>query len=164
MLKTTNWKDIAELVGLAAIVGSLIFVGLQMKQSHEIALSAAQQNRTDSALNMIITSAENPHFVSALSKSQSSNREPLSPDEFAVMSQYAIALLYQYENNLFQYESGFRTESRWLASKRTLTTFLTDNYPIPMRTAYEQNRGFYVVDFQNVVDDLIEEIDVNSER
>jgi len=32
-------KDTAELVGIAAIIGSLIFVGLQMRQAQEIAYS-----------------------------------------------------------------------------------------------------------------------------
>lgn len=32
-------KEVAELVGLAAIVASLIFVGLQLKQSQDIALA-----------------------------------------------------------------------------------------------------------------------------
>jgi hypothetical protein len=36
-LKSINWKDIAELIGIAAIVISLIFVGLQLQQDREIA-------------------------------------------------------------------------------------------------------------------------------
>ena len=36
-LKPTNWKDSAELIGIAAIVASLIFVGLQMRQAEDIA-------------------------------------------------------------------------------------------------------------------------------
>ena len=35
-MKFKEWNEIAELVGIAAIVGSLIFVGLQMKQAQEI--------------------------------------------------------------------------------------------------------------------------------
>lgn len=31
-MKTANWHDIAELIGIAAIVASLVFVGMQMKQ------------------------------------------------------------------------------------------------------------------------------------
>jgi hypothetical protein len=31
-MNNTNWKDIAELIGIAAIVASLVFVGLQMQQ------------------------------------------------------------------------------------------------------------------------------------
>ena len=36
--RRANWKDIAELVGITAIVGSLIFVGLQMRQEQDIAV------------------------------------------------------------------------------------------------------------------------------
>ena len=36
-MKFKEWNEIAELVGIAAIVGSLIFVGLQMKQAQELA-------------------------------------------------------------------------------------------------------------------------------
>ena len=35
-MKFKEWNEIAELVGIAAIVGSLVFVGLQMKQAQEI--------------------------------------------------------------------------------------------------------------------------------
>ena len=38
-MKETNWKDLAELVGIAAIVAPLIFVGLQMQQTRDIAVS-----------------------------------------------------------------------------------------------------------------------------
>ncbi len=42
-MKTTNWKDVAELIGTTAIVASLIFVGLQMKQAQDIADSERYQ-------------------------------------------------------------------------------------------------------------------------
>jgi hypothetical protein len=35
-VKFEEWNEIAELIGIAAVVGSLIFVGLQMKQAQEI--------------------------------------------------------------------------------------------------------------------------------
>ena len=41
-MATTNWKDIAELVGIAAIVASLMFVGLEMRQSHQLAMAEQQ--------------------------------------------------------------------------------------------------------------------------
>lgn len=40
-LKKMDWKGTAELVGIAAIVASLIFVGLQMRQEQEIAQAQA---------------------------------------------------------------------------------------------------------------------------
>ena len=38
-MKAMKWKSLAELTGMTAIVGSLIFVGLQIRQEQAIALS-----------------------------------------------------------------------------------------------------------------------------
>ena len=38
-MQNLGWKSIAEALGIAAIVASLIFVGLQMRQSQEIAIA-----------------------------------------------------------------------------------------------------------------------------
>jgi hypothetical protein len=46
-LKSTNWKEIAELIGIAAIVASLIFVGVQFRQSEQIGISDVVANRND---------------------------------------------------------------------------------------------------------------------
>jgi len=43
-MKSANWKEIAELLGIAAIVASLVFVGLQMKQEQELAYAEAMQS------------------------------------------------------------------------------------------------------------------------
>lgn len=49
-MKSGNWKDTAELIGIAAIVASLIFVGLQMRQEQEIAQAQAY---VDGAANFV---------------------------------------------------------------------------------------------------------------
>ncbi len=50
-MKSTDWKGIAELAGIAAIVASLIFVGVQLRQEQQIALAEKSQsssaNRTE---------------------------------------------------------------------------------------------------------------------
>ena len=38
-----SWKEIAELIGLTAIVASLVFVGMQMKQSQQLAFAESAQ-------------------------------------------------------------------------------------------------------------------------
>ena len=38
-MKRVDWKETAELIGIAALVASLVFVGLQMKQAEDIAMS-----------------------------------------------------------------------------------------------------------------------------
>ena len=40
-MKKANWKDITELVGLVAIVASLIFLAFEIRQAKNVAVSAA---------------------------------------------------------------------------------------------------------------------------
>ena len=46
-MKSSNWKDTAELFGIAAIVVSLIFVGFQMRQDQVIARSELTSHSFD---------------------------------------------------------------------------------------------------------------------
>ena len=48
MLKPTSWKSVAEFVGISAIVASLIFVGLQLRQEQAIAIVDTYGSITES--------------------------------------------------------------------------------------------------------------------
>ena len=50
-MKSIGWKDVVEFVGIVAIVASLIFVGLEMRQAQKIALS-------ERAVNMLLADIE----------------------------------------------------------------------------------------------------------
>lgn len=54
-MKSANWHDIAELMGIAAVVGSLLFVGLQMQQTQEIART--ERNASELANTMEVSDA-----------------------------------------------------------------------------------------------------------
>ena len=58
-MRTRDWKDVAELVGIAAIVASLIFVGLQMKQAQRIAEADRYNMRVANGIE--VTSDINAH-------------------------------------------------------------------------------------------------------
>ena len=51
-MKSVNWRALAEVVGIAAIVASLIFVGLQLRQSQDIALSELGASRHASRIEL----------------------------------------------------------------------------------------------------------------
>jgi hypothetical protein len=60
-LKQTNWKTVAELVGIAAIVASLVFLGLQIKQTDAVAsteIFIAYQEARKSYERLIIENAD----------------------------------------------------------------------------------------------------------
>ncbi len=51
-MKFKEWNEIAELIGIAAIVGSLIFVGLQMKQAQDIANAERRMMVVDAQIEL----------------------------------------------------------------------------------------------------------------
>ena len=159
-MTTNRLREWLEIIGLFSVVASLLFVGLQMKQSHEIALSQASQARTAMSVETLVSTAENPLFISASTKGRQGEEQ--SPEELAATSQYAIAILFTYEDQYFQYSNGFLSEERWIASKLGLKRFLTDRSTIPVRHAYERAPTRYSTSFQEIIDGLIAEID--SER
>lgn len=62
-MKKNSWKDVAELIGIAAIVASLVFVGLQMKQSQDIAIAEQYQARSTAALEYVLWLADNKSIL-----------------------------------------------------------------------------------------------------
>jgi len=57
-LKPTNWKGTAELIGIGAIVASLVFVGLQLRQDREVALGQIDQSALQAMIELDSTMAE----------------------------------------------------------------------------------------------------------
>ena len=51
-MKDKNWKGIAELVGIGAIVGTLIFVGLQVRQDQQIAIATTFSTSIEAISNL----------------------------------------------------------------------------------------------------------------
>jgi hypothetical protein len=162
-MDSAKLNDWMQVLGIFALVASLIFVGLQMQQSHQIASSQTQQARTDATVEMIVSSAENPYFVSALAKYQTGQPESVTPEEYAALSQMAVAILWQMENGHYQNARGFLTEGQWQRSVRTLEKMLAGTTPLPVRAAYESNPHTWTPEFGELVEELIREIDAESE-
>ncbi|NIU08769.1 MAG: hypothetical protein GWN81_07945 [Phycisphaerae bacterium] len=70
-MNTTDWKGYAELVGIAAIVASLIFVGVQLQQDRQIAIGEALTNFAESYSNVLLQSSE---YAEILAKTQSEDK------------------------------------------------------------------------------------------
>lgn len=67
-MKNVNWKDIAELVGISAIVASLVFVGLQLRQDRSLARAELGAGSFESlaTLRLALTS---PEFATTYARS-----------------------------------------------------------------------------------------------
>jgi hypothetical protein len=64
-----NWRDTAELVGIAAIVASLVLVAYELRQNSEIAAAEADSSRYLAAVASYTVIAENPELAELIDKS-----------------------------------------------------------------------------------------------
>ena len=59
-MKFDRLREVAELVGITAIVVSLVFVGLELQQSRELAISESYHDRIDSYSEFMSFRAQHP--------------------------------------------------------------------------------------------------------
>ena len=85
-MKKANWKDVAELIGITAIVASLIFVGMQMRQAQRIAEADSYQQQVAAALATSELAVMLSDFVAKANRG-----EELTDAESFALSQYVIA-------------------------------------------------------------------------
>jgi len=145
-MKNTNWKDVLELIGIAAIVASLIFVGLQMKQSHEIALAAQYNARA----NAVMSFHENQYEVDSIPNSSAllaGLSETVKPRHVTEVLWLWIA----YDNHHFQHQAGFLSEDSWQGHLKTIVSMYND---CDMRFAWEWRKLGMRTGFVEFVDSL----------
>ena len=98
-----------QLIGMLSIVASLIFVGMEMRQSQRIALAAQQTARVQIFTEIVTGMTE-------------SGLAWLGPNEDYATSNRTNQMLWIYENDYLQYRLGLMDESVWQAKLRILVT------------------------------------------
>ncbi len=84
-MQSANWKTAAELIGIAAIVGSLIFVGLQIAQTQKIAFAETDLSLLSSKIE--ITNGINDYADIWV---RGSSGDDLDPAEAAIFSNLVV--------------------------------------------------------------------------
>jgi len=82
-----NWKDVVEIVGIAAIIASLIFVGLQLRQEQQIAISEIEQADEGSSTRIDLAIVENADLWL-----KANNGEILTGRESLIMNRLVAAM------------------------------------------------------------------------
>ena len=131
-MKTRKLEDWLQIIALFGVVGSWFFVGLQMKQDREIALSEIWQARTAVLIENLSTSASNEILLSALAKSASGRLAEITPVEKEAGRLYIWAILYMWENSYHQYTLGFVPDEHWMRVRGGIKATLQDPFQGPI--------------------------------
>jgi hypothetical protein len=110
-----GWKDIAELIGIGAIVASLIFVGMEMRQAQRIAIAAQYHERAALAVEWFYERSDNPSFLAEQCFPElSADLTPQRAGEICVALHSFMTIS---DNHLYQYQAGFLDEESWSARR-----------------------------------------------
>ena len=151
-------RTLAEIVGLAGVVGSLLFVGLEIRQNSESTRAATVQAVQDSWLDWNLTMAD-PEAWAAVDRIRVLD----DPDEGAWVDQAAVRSLVRsltgnWANVHYQYVRGFVDEAYWQSVERNIRLnfdgSLGEDWAVLFRWGVAGNRGIYTEEFQGVLDQL----------
>ena len=131
-MKKIDINVLIQLLGMIGIIGSLVFVGLEMRQSHRIALAAQHQARSEMFMDQV-----NVHTEAGLTFRDYSNEERYA----GLNGLWAASIVF--ENDFVQYELGLMEEDLWEKKKaviRTLSRFceMADIWPSDLPEEFEQ--------------------------
>lgn len=158
-MKTEKLKDIAELVGLAAIVLSLVFVGLEIRQSAAATRGATQQALADSAREAseaLATDLETAEltlrFLSADDWSGFSDSE-----RFRVVLLFT-SMLRVYENAHYQWREGNLAPEVWAG----WDVSMRGTAPLPGLVKYwNERRDYFDENFRSYFEEMMKQT-INS--
>lgn len=172
-------NDWLQILGAAGIIASLVFVGMQLKQSQDIAIAAQYQARHDAAaenIRIYLQSETTLKFMGKeiVSAALSDPNIPaevkesilaLPPENVAVGVFQAHLDLLTFDNLYFQYQAGFLSDEGWQAMREQARLLLAQDMPKSrLRRLYEHDPSRYRKSFREFFDGLIREVDSNAQR
>jgi hypothetical protein len=165
--KINDWMQV---VGIFALVASLIFVGLQMRQEHEIARVMIYQERASSVAEVSIAVAASPEALAAEIKSAFGDPTqeilidgwagPITAQDMVLGTFQVNAFLALADNSYFQYQEGFLPRSHWVSVRSKLKN-ATVRFPF-LRFRIEQSLDQQRPEFREELISLIGEIDQST--
>lgn len=131
-MKSRKLEDWLQIIALFGVIGSLIFVGLQMKQDREIALSEIWQARTAALIEQVASGASNEILLSAFAKTATGRLADITPIEKEAGRQYMWGSMYLWENSHYQYTHGFVPDEHWMRVRDGIKVTLQDPFRGPL--------------------------------
>jgi hypothetical protein len=133
-----DWGAIGELVGGAAVVVTLIYLALQVRQNTQamdenrrLALAQTYQMRADALQDMLVRAADSRHIGQIIIKltqagypEDVASLDMLTPEERGRFRLWQIAQETHWDNMLYQYQQGFLDPEYYQDSFRERVTRL----------------------------------------
>jgi hypothetical protein len=153
-----KYRIIVELTSVVAIIFSLVFLALEVKQSNQIAKSEIRQALNVTDMEVYKVQMEEDIIAKALYKIN--KNIPIDDYEEYQLNEFQKFNFRDFDNSFYQYRIGLFDENVWFAYRRIIKSLLTENYIMLM---WRNSNQSFSIEFQDEVSNIIKEIkdDVN---
>ena len=151
-----DWRGIAELVGLAAIIASLFLVVYEIRQNTISVQSTTLQQHFAQHSSLILARLDNPELLAATVKAADGSSE-LTIEERRLFGPYTTNVM---RNHFIAFElmlSGILPEAQWNTFLESLRRGLERSKG--ERDYWNDRRGEYTPEFRELVDGLVTQIE-----
>ena len=136
---------VVQLLGMLGIIISLIFVGLEMRQSQRIAIAGQYQARAAMNAASIQAAIEAGIDFSAQSGLSQSN---LTPEEQVQQRNFTNLAYTRIENDFYQYQQGLIDEETWEKKLFSIRSWYNN---CDLREVWERRSQFFTNDLIDLI-------------
>jgi hypothetical protein len=143
---------ISQIVGGAAVLASLIFVGVEVRLNSATTRAQVHQQLSDTFTAYLETLASHASIV-ATGTSSKAGLKGMTDEELLRFSFLMAGLFKIWENAFYQHKSGFLDERAWQSNVQWMLTW----YHLPgVRTWWSVRKDLFAQEFQTFVEALPE--------
>ena len=147
-MRKVNLDVWIQLLGMIGIIFSLIFVGLEMRQSQRIALAGQTQERTAMGMENFMGFLESGINLDNVIRSEIEN---LSVEELGARRINAHNQWYIAENDFVQFQNGLMSAETYEAKKANLIDQMSH---CDLRPIYEFRKNYFSAEFIEMIESV----------
>ena len=149
-MKLEKLSALAELVAAIAIVITLAYLTIQVRQNTDALNAQSRQSVLTSAQTELLTSVDHPEMIVAISKSG-----PLTIEENIQLDAYLTASMRSREFSWLQFQNGLIDEEQWTTELAVIRSIMSA--PRIRLWWTRLGRTYVSMEFATFVDDLIKD-------
>ena len=123
-MNSAKLNDWMQVFGIFALVASLLFVGLQMRQTQEIAQATLYQMRSDSSREMGMLMVDNSEVRDVMVRIRNEGIHSLTPSQKMQFEFSFDTMLGHFENSHHLYQLGFSSQEQWDSDRRQIAALM----------------------------------------
>ena len=152
-------KDLFEAIGLVAIVASLVFLALEVRQANLATLVTARDSATQGHIDYMALLIDSTVLASASAKA--AKNQELNDVEAKQYTIFHELRWRHYERVYYLYTNGVFSDQEWDAYRNGITQSFVDENAVWQlsRESWERNRAKMSANFVEYVDNLIKELE-----